>query len=118
AVPFFPTRRSSDLGGFAEEREVRLEQLRALGRDPGEGVVRRGDLLVVVEDPGEVHRGRGGLDGELEEHRDAALHVAGAAARQLLATVPDPTGREELVGRGTCDMKGGGAVRRSEEHTS
>jgi hypothetical protein len=65
-----------------EDREVALQPLRMGLGDVLEAVEVGGDLLVVVEDEGEVavggqHRCR---DAELD--RDAGLHVAGAAAPQ------------------------------------
>ena len=68
------------LVGSHSTANVAGEQLGALAADPGQPVQLGLDLLVVVEDPGDVATGRGepGGDGQLD--RDPALHVARAPA--------------------------------------
>ena len=73
------------VGGLHQDREVGLEQVGPTLREQLEPVVRRVDLLGLVEQVGHVvlrlrHRRR-----ELEDDGVAALHVAGAEPAQHLA---------------------------------
>jgi hypothetical protein len=74
-----------------QEREVAVEPAPPLPRHPAETVLGVLDLLVVVEDEGEVvRRGRPGHaepGRDPEHHRVAGLHVAGATSVQPLQPV-------------------------------
>ena len=79
--------------GFAEDREIRREQVGVRARETAETVEGRLHLLVVVPDPRDVVHGLGELDREGEGDRDAALHVDRAAP---------PQGAGELVALEPC----------------
>ena len=64
--------------GFHQDREVGRQQVRAALREDPEAVVLLLDLLGLVEQEGDVAVGRRHGRGDLEHHRDPALHVAGA----------------------------------------
>ena len=66
--------------GLAQDREIALEQVWPVAREPAQAVEGGFDLLVVVPDPGEVDRRRRQLGREFQRDGDAALHVDGAAA--------------------------------------
>src|SRR5204863_4306941 len=77
------------VGRFEENREVGVKDLRPVPREVREPVELRVDLLALVEDVGDVAARLSNLAGELELDGDAALHIDGAAADQLVA---DPRG--------------------------
>lgn len=64
------------VGGFHQDGQIGVEEVRALGGDPAQTVAVVGCLLALVEDVGDVsdrcRDGRRGVQG----HGDAALHVA------------------------------------------
>ena len=72
---------------LAEDREVGGEEVGARAGEPGQAVEVGVDLLVVVPHPGDVDPGIGELGGELQLHRDAGLHVDGAAAPEVRLAV-------------------------------
>jgi hypothetical protein len=62
---------------------------------------------VVVPHPGDVDDGLGQLGGQLELHRDAGLHVDGAAAPEILLAVDRlVAGRQIVVQRHRVDVAG------------
>src|SRR5690606_26966666 len=73
--------------GFAQNREVSLEQLRMRGRETPETVEGAVDLLVVVPDPRHVDGGLAQLGREFERDGNAALHVDGSATNEVLDAV-------------------------------
>ena len=86
---------------LAEDREVAREQVGPVAREPPEAVELGGDLLVVVPHPRDVDDGVGELDGELQLHGDAGLHVDGAAAPEVVdrrRSVSNRVGRLSLIG--------------------
>ena len=66
---------------LAEDREVAGEQVRAVASQAAEAVERAVDLLVVVEDPGQIDGRLGEIEGERE----------GTATPPFMSTVPRPT---------------------------
>ena len=70
------------VAGLHQDREVGLQQVRVALGELAQPVVDRVDLLGLVEDEGQVAVRLGHVGGELEHHRVAALHVAGAEAVQ------------------------------------
>ena len=70
-----------------QDREVGLDQVGSLGRDPAQPVVDVVDLLALVEDEGHVAVGLRHRVRQPQRDGDPALHVAGAQAVQLVAVV-------------------------------
>ena len=66
-------------GGLAENRQVRLEPVGVGHERPTEPVALADDLLVVVEDPGDIAARSGQSRGQLQAHRNTALHIDAAA---------------------------------------
>ena len=75
-----------------QDREVGLDQVGPLGRDPAEPVVDVVDLLALVEHEGHVAVGLRHRVREPQRDGDPALHVAGAQPVQLVAVVAHRAG--------------------------
>src|SRR5690606_36275925 len=104
------------VGGLAEDREVRREQVGTRPGEPGEAVEVGIHLLVVVPHPGEVDPGIGQLGGELELHGHACLHVDGAAPPQVrLAVFDEVAHREVRIDGNGVDVAGDGDPLRASE---
>ncbi|CAM5589766.1 hypothetical protein SVIOM74S_09504 [Streptomyces violarus] len=89
---------------FQEDREVALEPLGVRLGDVLEAVQLRGDLLVVVEDEGQVAVGGRDRGRDAQLDRDARLHVARAAAPQDAVLVQ--AGRDVFRDRDGVDVTG------------
>ena len=99
--------RPAPLEGSPRIAKSRGEEVGARAREPGESVEVGVDLLVVVPHPGDVDAGIGELGGELQLHRDAGLHVDGAATPEVrLAVDLDVARRHVAVDRHGVDVTG------------
>ena len=87
-------------GGFHEDGEVCFDEVGSVPGEPPEPVARGVDLLVVVEDPGDVAVGGFQLDGERQHDRDPALHVARAASPDDVALRGLDQPRRQVVEHG------------------
>ena len=88
SVPWQPPSTTPSVGS-SRTRGRRRASSGSLAGEPAQAVAGGLDLLAVVEDPGQVDARveRAGADqvGDPQQHRDAGLHVRGAAAVQPLA---------------------------------
>ena len=91
------------VGRLHQHREVAGQPVGVVARDPAEAVLVRLDLLVVVEDVGDVAVGLGQVGGQPELDGDAALHVGGAAAVDPAALDP---ARQVAAERHRVDVAG------------
>ena len=84
-------------GGLGQDGGVAHHQVGALAEQALDPVVLGVDLLALVEHVGDVDRRLGDGEGQLEQHRHPALHVAGR---------PVPRGRRPRCGPARCRWPG------------